>query len=319
MTISSSSSTTLSMKSATTVNTDTLAMTSQTIELENGKHYTGPLKDGLPNGVGTLTYPENNHLQSYKGNFENGAFEGQGVMLWRNLQKYEGEFHNNEIEGFGTMTMGGTKLVNIKEIRTGIFKKGKLNGNAKAKTLENEQVIESKEGLFQNNLLQKGKITTIKEQQIIVKEGSFKEEELNGAKGKIKILERGKLIELQEGTFENGMLKSGTITLFREPQIKEERNGSFINEKLNGVGTIKIMQYGELINCLGGTFKDDKLNGKDGTAKIFKKNVFHLFFGEWQNGQLWNGQETFQNLTIDYENGEKKKNNALKSCGCVIQ
>ncbi len=316
--LSSSSSANLSMTS-TTINTDALANTTHAIQLKDGS-YKGELENNLPNGKGKLTYAENNSRKSYEGDFVNGAFEGQGIMIWRNLRKYEGEFHENEIDGKGTMTMGGTLLVNIKEIRTGNFKNGKLYGNAKVQKLENEQIIESQEGFFQNNLLQKGKITTTKEQQIIVKEGSFKEAELHGANGTIKILERGKLVELQEGTFENGVLKSGTITLFRAPQIKEERKGNFKDGELDGEGTIKITQYGEqLIECLGGNFKDGKLH--EGTAKILKKNVFHLFSGEWQNDQLWNGQEKFQNQTLEYENGKIKENGCcsiIQNSSCVM-
>lgn len=301
MTIGSSSSLTLSM-SATTTSMDTVTATSQAIELENGNRYEGPLKNGLPNGRGKLTYSENDPRKSYEGNFVNGELEGTGLMTWRNGQTYEGQFHNNNIEGAGTMRI--KKDNGVIEIRSGNFRDGKLDGNGKIQLKQHDQVTKSEEGLFENNQLKDGTITV--ETRLVnlkkIKSGTFKDGKLHG-NGKIQLNDDGQ-ITLKEGSFENNQLKKGKITtIYKEHQKKEIREGNFENGELNGVGKITIIQYEETIELRIGTFKNSKLHGK-GTEKIIKNSVTFLSDGEWKNGVLWNGKKEFQNQTINYVNGE---------------
>jgi hypothetical protein len=194
---------------------DTVTATSQAIELENGNRYEGPLKNGLPDGRGKLTYSENDPRESYEGTFVNGELEGTGLMTWRNGKKYEGEFHNNNIKGTGTMSIE-TRLVNLKEIKSGTFIDGKLHGKGKIQ-LNEDGKITLKEGSFENNQLKKGTITTTykKHQKKEIREGNFKNEELNGEGGKITITQYDEIIELRIGSFENGKLhgENGTAKI----------------------------------------------------------------------------------------------------------
>ena len=66
-----------------------------------GRNYVGQWKDGVPNGNGTLTFPDG---KKYVGEFKNGVFEGQGMITLTNGIQYIGEFKNGLANGQGTMT-----------------------------------------------------------------------------------------------------------------------------------------------------------------------------------------------------------------------
>lgn len=66
-----------------------------------GKNYVGEWKDGIPNGNGTLAFPDG---KEYVGEFKNGVFEGQGMMTLTNGIQYVGGFKNGMANGEGTMT-----------------------------------------------------------------------------------------------------------------------------------------------------------------------------------------------------------------------
>ena len=60
--------------------------------------YNGPLKDGLPNGNGTLIF-KNGDL--YTGEFKNGIIEGEGEYISVNGEVYKGHFIDGERDGKG--------------------------------------------------------------------------------------------------------------------------------------------------------------------------------------------------------------------------
>ena len=70
-------------------------------EKNDGK-YEGEIKNGLPNGQGTFTFP--NSTQIYVGTFKDGLREGKGTYTWSDGGKYEGEYRNNRRNGKGKRT-----------------------------------------------------------------------------------------------------------------------------------------------------------------------------------------------------------------------
>ena len=82
--------------------------------------YTGTLKDGNPNGIGSFIAENDEGSLSYKGAFVNGKITGEGVLRFTMEGyelRYEGTFLNGALNGYGvttaktddqTMTRAGT-------------------------------------------------------------------------------------------------------------------------------------------------------------------------------------------------------------------
>ena len=65
------------------------------------RKYVGEIEQGLPNGQGTLTYPDGT---KYKGGFKDGKFCGQGTIKYFDGRKYVGQWKNGKYNGRGTFT-----------------------------------------------------------------------------------------------------------------------------------------------------------------------------------------------------------------------
>ena len=63
--------------------------------------YVGEIKNGKPNGHGTLTKPEGS---KYVGEFKDGKYHGQGTLTLTNGTRYEGEWKDGFVNGQGTYT-----------------------------------------------------------------------------------------------------------------------------------------------------------------------------------------------------------------------
>ena len=94
--------------------------------------FQGQVKDGIPNGVGILDYPDGDF---YLGEWKNGQFHGQGTFTYTNGMKYEGEWKNGKPNGKGTETYSnGDKFLG--EMKDGIWWNGTTydkNGNIRLK------------------------------------------------------------------------------------------------------------------------------------------------------------------------------------------
>lgn len=91
----------------------------ETLKIDDEHTYVGIVKDGVPNGQGTLT----DMLGSeWKGNFVNGKLEGLGTYVGYDLAEYEGFFEGGEFNGYGHLS-----AANGDEF-WGMFKGGKRNG-----------------------------------------------------------------------------------------------------------------------------------------------------------------------------------------------
>ena len=81
--------------------------------------YTGDVKNGKPDGLGILIYPDG---MKYVGGLKNGIMNGQGTFTNPNGEKYVGEWIDGRPTGQGTQTYyDGDKYV-------GLFKDGKYHG-----------------------------------------------------------------------------------------------------------------------------------------------------------------------------------------------
>ena len=81
--------------------------------------YQGQVKDGKPNGLGVIIYPDG---MEYVGGLKNGVMNGQGTFTNANGEKYVGEWIGGRPTGQGTQTYyDGDKYV-------GLFKDGKYHG-----------------------------------------------------------------------------------------------------------------------------------------------------------------------------------------------
>ena len=86
--------------------------------------YQGQVKDGKPNGLGVIIYPDGiwKGGNKYVGEWKDGKEHGQGTQTSSDGRKYVGEFKNGLLNGQGTETTpDGTKYV-------GKFKDGERNG-----------------------------------------------------------------------------------------------------------------------------------------------------------------------------------------------
>ena len=63
--------------------------------------YEGEIVDGIPAGLGTLTYPGGH---KYEGDWKDGEQHGQGAMTYKSGSTYVGEWENGLKHGQGTFT-----------------------------------------------------------------------------------------------------------------------------------------------------------------------------------------------------------------------
>ena len=104
-----------------------IIMMDQTFEVAGD--YTGPLKDGVPDGEGVyvLYDDKGEELFSYRGEFSDGKLNGEGVLRMTSKEdgfdlKYEGTFKDNALDGKGVLsakTMDPEDQIVIKGTFTG--------------------------------------------------------------------------------------------------------------------------------------------------------------------------------------------------------
>jgi hypothetical protein len=87
--------------------------------LSNGIKYIGPLKAGLPEGIGKLTYKMINEktqtlfFTTYSGEFRGGRLNGRGLIVYGNGDKLTGNFQHNLLVGLGKMVRQDGKTFSI--------------------------------------------------------------------------------------------------------------------------------------------------------------------------------------------------------------
>ena len=97
------------------------ATVQQSLQLPDGQ-YVGEVKDGLPHGMGTLTYNPGHERKLYEGTWLNGEFHGKGVLKFSNEDQFQGQWENGQLHGQGLQFFAdGNKY-------EGSFIKGKRQG-----------------------------------------------------------------------------------------------------------------------------------------------------------------------------------------------
>lgn len=169
------------------------------LRYSNGSEYFGAFINDLICGKGTLKSSSNEII--YNGDFANGLYHGNGIIIEDNGDKYEGEFLNGIKEGNGKLTIKSS----------GSVIKGKFSKNILISGSTDSKPIESFNGQFgsiKNNI-------------------SWSDSIIN-AKSSIKGIYSGSLI--------NG-LPSGIdgICIYED---KSEYKGGWKSGRRNGVGTL---------------------------------------------------------------------------------
>ena len=117
------------------------------VEYQDGRRYDGDFdfERLVPDGVGTVVFPDKDPKLSYQGQWENGRMHGIGVFKWRDKSEYDGSYVNGRKEGYGTFRYQSGKVYR------GFWKEGKQDGTG----ILNENVGSAVIGLWKNGELNK--------------------------------------------------------------------------------------------------------------------------------------------------------------------
>ena len=100
---------------------------------ENGDHYMGDMKFGVPDGNGTLNTIMDGMGYTYAGEFKRGKKNGRGNLSSKdNKYNYDGGWKDDKKYGIGTLFDNGDKMINIMEMELYVEKMEKyMNANLK--------------------------------------------------------------------------------------------------------------------------------------------------------------------------------------------
>jgi len=79
-------------------------------EKDTNPKYQGQVKNGVPNGLGYLIYPDGG---KYVGSWEDGKMTGQGTFIWSNGDKYVGSWKEGQHWNVIRYNINGTILFRI--------------------------------------------------------------------------------------------------------------------------------------------------------------------------------------------------------------
>lgn len=207
-----------------------------TYSLLNSKEsYTGQMRQGLPQGFGTITFSSGD---KYAGEFSEGKMHGRGRFEWLNGAVYEGEFRRGEREGQGTQTaQSGSRYA-------GEFRQGQFAG----KGTWTHPNGESYSGEFQDSQPQgQGRYTW---PNGAVYTGEFVRGKRSGA-GK-QLYASG---ETYEGQFKEGKQHGKGTYTWPDGTVY---SGNFVEDRQQGSGTLKRANGETFV----GEFKNEEPNGK---------------------------------------------------------
>lgn len=250
--------------------------------------YKGNFKDGFFNGNGKITY--SNGI-SYEGEFQNSLYHGKGIFFDEDGSRYEGEFKDNYYNGEGTFTSEtytyegnfkdgylngkGTITYSVGISYKGQFKKGQYHG----KGIFIDEDGSRYEGEFKDNYYHGEGRYSHNETWY---KGDFKEGELAG---------EGEYLDA------NGSYYKGEILGWLAHGVGELKNsdgallkGMFEYGSLEGVG--------EQITADGSHYKGDfKYSHYDGDGILTKSNG-DIYEGEFSFGS-YHGQGTLSSLNTE--------------------
>ncbi len=116
------------------------ATAQQTLSLPGGQ-YVGDVKNGEPDGRGTLTFHPGMVYKKYEGEWKNGKAHGRGVLKFSNEDRLEGQWENGQLNG------QGLQFLATGEKYEGSFVHGKRHGRGSRRSANGDTYV----GDWQNN------------------------------------------------------------------------------------------------------------------------------------------------------------------------
>jgi serine/threonine protein kinase len=113
--------------------------------LRAGQKYNGEFSNGVWSGQGVLIFQDG---AKYTGSFKNGVRSGKGSMVWVGGDRYVGSFRDDQMDGSGTYTFGSGQYAGKKYV--GDFKDGLRNGKG---TLYDSSGVVIATGIWENGSL----------------------------------------------------------------------------------------------------------------------------------------------------------------------
>jgi uncharacterized protein (TIGR02145 family) len=260
------------------------------IRLFGGGQLKGEFKAGMFNGEAKLTFTNKLSIkfadtffqaESYLGKIKNNNFDA-GQMSLKSGETLTGNWIDNLFTGKAKLNIAG------KFWYEGDWEKGKLHGIGK-KVIKDSLIIASVlilvkeyEGSFSNGEFENGTIRFAEKGELKgeLKDGKFSGEGKITLQDTILIASSKYPNSIYEGTFIDGMVDKGTITLY----TKERLSGSWTNLSYTGTDTLLILDTIFLAN---------------------KRFESPLYIGNFVNGNLSQGVMIFntgQRLTGDWTN-----------------
>ena len=217
---------------------------------ETDEKYVGDIKNGLPSGKGTSTYPE---WKKYIGKWKEGKRNGQGKETFENGCIYEGQFKDDKYNGQGSFTApNGAQF-------SGKYEDGELHGKGILISPEGDKY----EGQFKSGK-QHGK-GIYKWNDGRIYEGQFKDGKMHGI---------GKYI-MEDGRYFEGSFKKGNPT--KKGKYFWEDGTEYIEEEKKGLTITKAM--------LGEPDEDDEIiEISDKEREDFLKEITCI---SDDDGEIW--------------------------------
>ena len=265
------------------------------LDLENGDHYVGQIKNGLFHGKGILTYKTG---AKYQGEFVEGKRHGKGTITQLNGNSFEGNFVEDMRHGKGTLRWVNGSYIDTNWAEgnrvyltgvatwTGGYKNSKMDGYGVYTQNNGSQYV----GYFKDGVRHGYGIYRAFNGDYF--EGEFRYNALNG-KGKAfdsngrlfqgefrdNFLIKGTVIqtngEILEGTFKNGEAHGDMIITYPDGII-------YVGEYKEGVKD----GYGKNIWPDGSSIEGLKINGKFNGKVIAISPDGHRIEGIWKDGEL---------------------------------
>jgi len=237
--------------------------------------------DTYPNGWGTLTYTEEDHLNRdrYEGSMVYGVMQGYGNLFWKDGSYYSGQFMNNSKSGEGTMFYAngdiftgnwadegksgqGKYMFSKGGNYSGGFLSGAFDGTGDFNILHPDEQWEHFKGEYEGGFRKTGTYTLSSNDQY---DGAFTGKKEDGksadlsSPGQGTYEGQGKYTwscgKTYEGTFENGKPSGEGVMTYPEGWTYE---GQFKDGKFHGIGKFT---WGP-DNYFEGTFSNGEMTGE---------------------------------------------------------
>jgi len=253
-----------------------------------------------------LYFDHENKKIKYEGGYENGKYEGRGILYdYYEVIIYNGYFKNNKYDGFGN------EYKYKKLVYEGFYEEGKMNGKGILYYNKSSQIYFN--GILEKNNLIEGILYDQNGNKLY--EGKFMNNKPKEAKN-IKLYKLTGELEY-EGDILNGQFHGqGTLYEIGEYERKEKYTefkylkyvGEFKNDKFNGKGKLYVDHYLGKYLFYEGNF--DNNNFSD-IGKIYYQNKNIFYDGQFQNDKM-NGKGIKY-----YKNGNIKIKGTFSSNICL--